>query len=224
MHHEANQREPRNAENIRTRRSSKKTTSRANAGIPNKRRTARRKNNQGEQTGKQRISTCLNCEKTYDTIGGKLNHLRYNEKCRKAPQRETFENKCQECGRQFTSPCRLKEHHKYICTQQETDEEEEERETNEKDNHENQNQNMPICDEETREREKSPKTSTEEAEKEETDSERKRNNTKRTKAQGKKEEKNQRKRRKQEKWIYDDIRETKTTKKNAGKQNRNTKI
>ena len=64
----------------------------------------------------------------YNTIGGKLNHLRYNEKCREAPQRENFENKCQECGRQFTSPYRLKEHQKYICIQQETDEEEEERE------------------------------------------------------------------------------------------------
>ena len=145
------------------------------------------KNNQGEQTGEKRIFTCLNCKRTYDTIGGKLNHLRYNEKCRKAPQRETFENKCQECGRQFTSPCRLKEHHKYICTQQETDGEEEEERENEKDNYENQN--MPICDEETKAKGKNPKTSTGEAENEETDSEQKRNNTKRTDVLGGKEDK-----------------------------------
>ena len=84
-------------------------------------------NNQDEQIGEKRIFTCLHCEEKYNTIGGKLNHLRYNEKCREAPQRENFENKCQECGRQFASPCRLKEHQKYICIQQETDEEEEER-------------------------------------------------------------------------------------------------
>ena len=114
-------------------------------------------NNQDEQIREKRIYTCLNCEKKYDTIGGKLNHLRYNIKCREVPQREKFENKCQECGRQFKSPSCLKEHQKYMCTQQETDEEdeEEERETNEKDNYENQI--MPICDEVAKTKEKPKK-------------------------------------------------------------------
>ena len=86
----------------------------------------------------------------YDAIGGKLNHLRYNIERREVPQREKFENKCQECGRQFKSPSCLKEHQKYMCTQQETEEEneEEEGETNGKGNYENQI--MPICDEVTK--------------------------------------------------------------------------
>ena len=77
----------------------------------------------------------------------------------KGIESEEFENKCQECGRRFTSPYLLQEHRKYICIQQETDEENEE-ETNEIDKRENQkgenkhepmNQdtrnttNMPIC-------------------------------------------------------------------------------
>ena len=75
---------------------------------------------------KESLHVCT--ARKYNTIGGKLNHLRYNEKRREVPQRENFENKCQERGRQFTSPYRLKEHQKYICTQQETDEEDEEEE------------------------------------------------------------------------------------------------
>ena len=102
---------------------------------PTKEEQQDQENNQEEQTGAKRIFTCLRCEEMFNTVGGKLNHLKNNEKCREVPQRENFGNKCRECERLFTSPCRLKEHQKYICTQQET--EEEEKETNETNNLEN---------------------------------------------------------------------------------------
>ena len=86
-----------------------------------------------------------------------------SERCRNVPQKENFENKCQECGRQFTSPHSLKEHRRYICIQQATDEEDEGK-INETDNYENQEEknehesmrqdiqetkNMPICNKTT---------------------------------------------------------------------------
>ena len=71
-------------------------------------------------------------QEKYSTVRGKLNHLEAKEECRKIPQKEISENKCRECGRLFYSPYLLREHQRYICIQQETEEVEEAEEELEK--------------------------------------------------------------------------------------------
>ena len=75
-----------------------------------------------EQTEEKQRYTCQNCRKIYSAIRGKLNHLDANQECRKVPQKETFVNECQECGRIFHNPYGLRERQKYICIQQESEE------------------------------------------------------------------------------------------------------
>ena len=109
-------------------------------------------------------------------------------------RKKTSKTNFQESGRQFIIPHLLKEHRKYICIQQETDEEDEEK-TNETDNHENQEEknehesmyqdiqeikNVPICDKTTTNKDNKRKTSTDEADDDDIKGRQEGNNTQHT--------------------------------------------
>ena len=95
-------------------------------GYPTKTDEMEKENLTQEKAGWKRYYTCQNCKKSYSAIRGTLNHLEHNPKCKNVPQKETFISKCQDCGGTFHNPYGLKEHRKYICARQETDEIEEE--------------------------------------------------------------------------------------------------
>ena len=73
----------------------------------------------------KRHYACLNCRNPFSAIRGKLNHRRYNPKCKEVPRHEEFTNECKDCNRIFCIPSLLKEHIKYICILQEEREKEE---------------------------------------------------------------------------------------------------
>ena len=49
---------------------------------------------------------------------GKARHIEHIPECKIVPQAEHFDNRCPECDRNFRNPSELKEHRRYICTQQ----------------------------------------------------------------------------------------------------------
>ena len=77
---------------------------------------------------------------------GKTRHLEHSPECKIVPQAEHFGNSCPECNRNFRNPSELKEHRRYICTQQKEGKQQTEPDT--KEPIPKQMQAMPIKDKE----------------------------------------------------------------------------
>ena len=84
--------------------------------------TRNKENTTQEMAESKRYYTCQNCKRAFATIMGKTSHLEHHPKCKEVPQADKFENRRQDCNRNFRNPSELKDHRNYICTQQEATE------------------------------------------------------------------------------------------------------
>ena len=71
---------------------------------------------EGTLPGQKWKFTRLNCRRPFCAPIGKTNNIKQKPECQNVSRRETFENKCQDCGRTFNEPVNLGERQKFVCS------------------------------------------------------------------------------------------------------------
>ena len=87
-------------------------------GYSPRRRNQEKMSHDTEQKDQKRKYTCAHCKRTCASPIWKNSHVEKNPDFQQdPPQKENFENKCQDCNRTFRIPAELRHHRQYICAE-----------------------------------------------------------------------------------------------------------